>query len=114
MNQSPFSPKESLALLAGVSRSFYLTVKVLPHSLREPVCVAYLLARASDTIADSSDLPAERRAGHLHTYAEMVAGNFDPGVLEVIRKEVHPVDPFEKQLIGALDRCFASLAKLKA
>ena len=38
-------------LLPQVSRSFYLTIRVLPYDLRRPVGLAYLLARAADTIA---------------------------------------------------------------
>jgi farnesyl-diphosphate farnesyltransferase len=41
-------------LLEGVSRSFYLTLKALPQGLREPLSLAYLLARAADTIADTA------------------------------------------------------------
>lgn len=40
-------------LLASVSRSFYLTLKALPAGLREPLSMAYLLARAADTLADT-------------------------------------------------------------
>ena len=40
-------------LLAAVSRSFYLTLKALPKELREPISLAYLLARTADTIADT-------------------------------------------------------------
>ncbi|SVB50912.1 uncharacterized protein METZ01_LOCUS203766, partial [marine metagenome] len=39
-------------VLEGVSRSFYLTIRVLPKNLREPIGLAYLLARTADTIAD--------------------------------------------------------------
>ena len=37
-------------ILKGVSRSFYLTLRVLPAELREPIVLAYLLARAADTL----------------------------------------------------------------
>jgi farnesyl-diphosphate farnesyltransferase len=40
-------------LLKQVSRSFYLTLRVLPRSVRGPISLAYLLARASDTVADT-------------------------------------------------------------
>jgi len=40
-------------LLEGVSRSFYLTLKALPQGIREPLSLAYLLARAADTMADT-------------------------------------------------------------
>ncbi len=49
------------ALLKRVSRSFYLSLCFLPASVRHPLSLAYLLARASDTIADCSDLPAAER-----------------------------------------------------
>ncbi|VAW89487.1 Squalene synthase [hydrothermal vent metagenome] len=53
-------------LLQGVSRSFYLTLRVLPAQLREPISVAYLLARAADTIADTEIVSADRRCDALH------------------------------------------------
>jgi farnesyl-diphosphate farnesyltransferase len=40
-------------LLREVSRSFYLTLRVLPAAIRPQMGLAYLLARASDTIADA-------------------------------------------------------------
>ena len=46
-------------LLASVSRSFYLTIRILPAKLRGPIGLAYLLARASDTIADSAHDPVQ-------------------------------------------------------
>ena len=49
------------AILKSVSRSFYLTIKFLPRPLREPVSLAYLLARATDTIADTAAIPATTR-----------------------------------------------------
>ncbi|MCA1964642.1 MAG: squalene/phytoene synthase family protein, partial [Prosthecobacter sp.] len=48
-------------LLASVSRSFYLTLKALPAELREPISLAYLLARTADTIADTAEAPAALR-----------------------------------------------------
>jgi farnesyl-diphosphate farnesyltransferase len=40
-------------LLRSVSRSFYLSIRLLPVQLREPVALAYLLARATDSVADT-------------------------------------------------------------
>jgi farnesyl-diphosphate farnesyltransferase len=48
-------------LLKQVSRSFYLTLRVLPHSIRPQLCLAYLLARATDTVADTQMIAVERR-----------------------------------------------------
>ena len=41
-------------VLRAVSRSFYLTIRLLPTEVRGAIGLAYLLARASDTIADSA------------------------------------------------------------
>ena len=38
-------------VLKRVSRSFYLSLRILPRSLRTPIGLAYLFARAADTIA---------------------------------------------------------------
>src|SRR3989442_15264375 len=54
-------------LLRQVSRSFYLSLAVLPRPLREPIGLAYLLARAADTVADTRLIKCEGRLGHLET-----------------------------------------------
>ncbi|MBB5038127.1 phytoene/squalene synthase family protein [Prosthecobacter dejongeii] len=61
-------------LLASVSRSFYLTLKALPRELREPISLAYLLARTADTIADTAAVPAEVRLNCLRDYERLVQG----------------------------------------
>jgi farnesyl-diphosphate farnesyltransferase len=48
-------------LLRQVSRSFYLTLRVLPKSINPQLSLAYLLARASDTVADTELIEARRR-----------------------------------------------------
>ncbi|MBN3807949.1 squalene/phytoene synthase family protein [Paraburkholderia sp. Ac-20347] len=62
-------------LLKGVSRSFYLTLRVLPVGMRDPVGEAYLLARAADTIADTSLIPPAQRLALLLAFRERVNGN---------------------------------------
>jgi farnesyl-diphosphate farnesyltransferase len=59
-------------LLASVSRSFYLTLKALPKELREPLSLAYLLARTADTIADTAAVPAEVRLSCLSQYHDLI------------------------------------------
>jgi farnesyl-diphosphate farnesyltransferase len=41
-------------LLKRVSRSFYLSIRFLPVRIRPAIAIGYLLARASDTIADTN------------------------------------------------------------
>lgn len=49
-------------ILRRTSRSFHLTLRVLPPRFRAETSLGYLLARATDTIADTSDAPAPARA----------------------------------------------------
>lgn len=46
-------------LLKRVSRSFYLSLRLLPESVRESIALAYLVARLSDTEADGARGAAE-------------------------------------------------------
>lgn len=64
-------------LLASVSRSFYLTLKALPKELREPISLAYLLARTADTIADTASVPAAVRIECLDDFETLVQGGSD-------------------------------------
>jgi farnesyl-diphosphate farnesyltransferase len=68
-------------LLKGVSRSFYLTLRVLPAGMRDPIGLAYLLARAADTIADTSLIPPEQRLDLLLSLRGQVMGPADDGTL---------------------------------
>ena len=48
-------------LLKSVSRSFYLTLRVLPGAIRPQLSLAYLLARATDTVADTDAVAVDKR-----------------------------------------------------
>ncbi|HMO64447.1 MAG TPA: phytoene/squalene synthase family protein [Verrucomicrobiota bacterium] len=48
-------------LLRDVSRSFYQTLRLLPGRVRGPISLAYLLARATDTVADTELVPVPDR-----------------------------------------------------
>jgi farnesyl-diphosphate farnesyltransferase len=48
-------------LLRRVSRSFYLTLRLLPPQVRESIALAYLVARLSDTVADGAETEAEEQ-----------------------------------------------------
>jgi farnesyl-diphosphate farnesyltransferase len=61
-------------LLRKVSRSFSLSLAILPRGVREPVGLAYLLARAADTVADTSLVPRADRIGHLLRLRNAFAG----------------------------------------
>lgn len=69
-------PQSSLltTLLREVSRSFYLTLRVLPRPVRPQIGLAYLLARATDTIADTELIPLADRLNALQMLRERIAG----------------------------------------
>jgi len=73
-DESPHERELGGQLLASVSRSFYLTLKALPRELREPVSLAYLLARTADTLADTAAVPAALRLECLREYGRRVSG----------------------------------------
>ena len=52
-------------ILKKTSRSFYLSIVILPRSVRVPVAIAYLLARTADSIADTDLFPLAHRASNL-------------------------------------------------
>lgn len=54
-------PGNMQKLLKQVSRSFYLTLQVLPRSVKPQLSTAYLLARAADTIADTGLVQVRKR-----------------------------------------------------
>ncbi len=62
------------AVLRGVSRSFYLSLGILPRGLREPIGLAYLLARAADTVADTRAVARRERLQLLQALRDACAG----------------------------------------
>jgi farnesyl-diphosphate farnesyltransferase len=97
-----------LKLLKGVSRSFYLSIRLLPARLREPVALGYLLARASDTIADAPGFAAAQRLQALDAFARAVHG--DAPAPQVPSSPGMTSD--EHRLLEALPQCLAALARL--
>jgi farnesyl-diphosphate farnesyltransferase len=61
-------------LLHATSRSFYLTLRVLPARVRPQIGLAYLLARTTDTIADTEILPVAQRLDALQKLRERILG----------------------------------------
>ncbi|MCH7626508.1 MAG: squalene/phytoene synthase family protein [Chloroflexi bacterium] len=109
------APKEKKLLLTGllknVSRAFYLTLRVLPKDLREPVGLAYLLARAGDTIADTRLLPPKERLRHLLEFRRQVDGPASIAGLRSIGDALTDRQsiPAERELLQSLHIAFAVL-----
>ena len=107
----PAPPHSDTALqstiLRSVSRSFYLSIRVLPRPVRDPIALGYLLARATDTIADTAELDAALRMQQLAALAELIQAGREEGASEAIRDSFAPLqaNPSERALIEALPQC---------
>lgn len=107
---------DSRDLLKQVSRSFYLTLRILPGTVRHPISLAYLLARASDTIADTQVVPIERRREALVRFRESVraaagirpAAPFDFGDLAAAREGT----PAERELLARIGDLLGQVREL--
>jgi farnesyl-diphosphate farnesyltransferase len=97
-------------LLKAVSRSFYLTLRVLPKSIRPQIGLAYLLARTTDTIADTEIVGIEQRLQMLQALRERILGTSD-APLDFGQLAQQQGLPAERVL---LEKCEASLALLQA
>ena len=91
------------ALLRGVSRSFYLTMRALLGPVRGPIGLAYLLARTADTIADTATLPPDERLARLLAFRAQVQG------AEAAWTVPEAEDPAERRLFEAAPRVLALL-----
>lgn len=104
-------------LLKRVSRSFYLTLAALPAGLRESIGLAYLFARAADTIADTDLIARTKRLELLLSFrAQFVEDQVDPGALAAIQSALlpHQHDSGERTLLEQLPACFDMLGNLPA
>jgi len=67
-------PKELNESLEQTSRTFYKTLRILPRAVRSQISLAYLLARTSDTIADTEIVPVEQRLTALDEFRQRIVG----------------------------------------
>ena len=95
------------SILARVSRSFYLSIRLLPKKLRDPVALGYLLARASDTIADTTELPLDLRMENLRLLVRGIQGEALGDAIVGLSASVTPLQKnnAERALIESLQSC---------
>ena len=100
-------------LLKSVSRSFYLSLRLLPGALRKPVSLAYLLARATDTLADTVQIPAAVRREKLTALASAIALADGNPVRDLVDGFAgFQADPAECQLLNRIPECLRELGRL--
>lgn len=102
-------------LLKRVSRSFYLSLAVLPAAVRPTLGIAYLLARAADTIADTRLLPRGARLVHLAALRDELEGA-QAGRVEAIVAATRDsqTDVAERALLERLGECLEAYRALPA
>jgi farnesyl-diphosphate farnesyltransferase len=102
-------------VLRSVSRSFYLSLRILPAGLREPLSLAYLLARATDTVADTPEPPVALRTEALRKLAAAIQGTAPGETAEQLRESFAPLqtDEAERTLIEQLPALLAWLDELR-
>lgn len=89
-------------ILAGVSRSFALTIPQLPEPLGGVVANAYLLCRIADTIEDEPTLAPDDKVRLTEAFADLVGGigSIEAFVAELAPKLSNATSPAEHELIG--------------
>jgi farnesyl-diphosphate farnesyltransferase len=92
-------------LLRDVSRSFYLTLRVLPREIRPQISLAYLLARATDTVADTKAVPRAKRVAALQQLQNL---SHVPDLGAIAERQTSPA---EKQLLERLEDCVIALGQ---
>lgn len=105
-------PHQLTSLLKETSRSFYLTLRVLPGKIRPQIGLAYLLARTTDTIADTGIVPVEQRLDALQSLRERILGKRQIA-LEFGELAQHQDWPAEETLLERCEEAVAMLAGLE-
>ncbi len=108
------SSRDLQSILRSVSRSFFISIRLLPRKLRNPVGVGYLLARATDTLADTAEISAALREEALSAVVWAIQGT---GSREEIVNLVTSFTPLQKneaerRLITTLPECLESFERL--
>lgn len=103
-------------ILKQVSRSFYLSLKFLPKQIRPSISIAYLIARASDTLADTAEVPVGLRLQSLREMQhELVAGKIsEPFQGQVREFMTYQKKSDEKQLLKHYSEIFRALFNLES
>ncbi len=113
-----FNSGEMHSLLKGVSRSFYLTLRILPQSINAPLSIAYLLARATDTLADTELVDIKRRREALLQFREIILKTCDgqpspsPDFCDLA--QANSGTPAERELLTNTGRVLERLRSLPA
>ena len=98
-------------LLKSVSRSFYLTIRFLPQQMRPAVALGYMLARATDSVADTSSADEAQRVEALQRMGAVIAGEEDAEFAQLLSDTLAPAqqNPAEATLLRRFSECVEAL-----
>lgn len=106
-------------ILKNVSRSFHLSLIVLPRPVRGQMGLAYLFCRAADTIADTRILPYHERLPALHAFRAQFQEESPSRIgVDPLRQMTQPhlsqASAGERQLLLHLHDCFRIYDRLSS
>jgi farnesyl-diphosphate farnesyltransferase len=103
------------ALLRSVSRSFYLSIRFLPAQLRESIALAYLLARATDSVTDTTGISGLVRIETLKMLSNGIQGKASRDVVVDLIASFVPLqaNESEQRLLESLPDCLAWLEQME-
>lgn len=107
-------PRPLQGLLTRVSRSFGLSLRLLPPEVRPVISLAYLLARTSDTLADAARVPVAKRVEALQSLLAQLATPNSPAALVLRPFQQAQLPEAELALLTQWPNCLSALAQLPA
>jgi farnesyl-diphosphate farnesyltransferase len=109
------SSYEVKALLARSSRTFALTIPLLPSPLQHWVGVAYLFLRAADGVEDTTTVEASRRVRLLRLLGDALSGQESRSVLASEFRDFAELMPVggERDVVASLELLFKELETIE-
>src|SRR5215469_30618 len=103
------------SVLRSVSRSIYLSIRLLPAELRQSVALAYLLARTTDTVADTARISRTVRNETLRMLSNGIQGKASRDVVVDLIASFFPLQEnmSERQLLESLPDCLEWLEQME-
>ena len=117
LSTHPASHELLHGILKQVSRSFYLTLNVLPDGVRDQMGLSYLFARAADTIADTDLIDRAQRLKYLNQFRNQFKTDaIDWQAVQEIQTALvpHQKDSGESILLHRLEDCFKVYEKFSS
>lgn len=95
-------------LLKSVSRSFYISLMIVPHRVRDIFGLAFLCCKIADTIADTKLIDRAKRRESLEAYRQAFSGES----LMAPALDVDPEKSAEAKLLAAVAHIFSEVNAL--